>query len=132
MHGELLSAWCVACDARHRWSAPLLDSPACPNCGEAALRPDVIWFGELPYGLAEIESALAGADLFVSVGTSGAVAPAAGFVRISAAYGASTLELNLEPSQGAVFFDEARHGPAGVLVPAWVDDILREQGAHPQ
>lgn len=124
MHGELLSAWCSACDARHRWSASLLDGPACPSCGEAALRPDVVWFGEVPYRLAEIDSALAAAGLFVSVGTSGAVYPAAGFVRAAAAYGASTLELNLEPSAGTASFDEARHGPAGLLVPAWVDEIL--------
>ena len=124
MHGELLSAWCSACDARHRWSEPLLDGPACPGCGEAALRPDIVWFGELPYGLAEIEAALAAADLFVSVGTSGAVYPAAGFVRTATAFGVSTLELNLDPSEGTPYFDEARHGPAGLLVPAWVDDIL--------
>jgi NAD-dependent deacetylase len=125
MHGELSSAWCLACDARHRWSASLLDRPACPGCGEAALRPDVVWFGELPYRLAEIESALLDADLFVSIGTSGAVYPAAGFVQTAAAAGSSTLELNLEPSAGTASFDEARHGPAGLLVPAWVDTILR-------
>ena len=124
MHGELQSAWCVACDARHRWTGPLLDGPACPSCGEAALRPDVVWFGEIPYRMPEIQAALAEADLFVSIGTSGAVYPAAGFVQMATACGASTLELNLEPSQGSASFDEARHGPAGLLVPAWVDDIL--------
>jgi len=123
MHGELLRAWCVACDGRFRWDGSLLDRPACPDCGEAALRPDVVWFGEYPYGLDRIEDALRGADLFVSIGTSGAVYPAAGFVTSARAYGARTLELNLEPSLGTALFDEARHGPAGSIVPAWVDEL---------
>jgi len=123
MHGELLRAWCVACDGRFRWDGSLLDRPACPGCGEAALRPDVVWFGEYPYGLDRIEDALRGADLFVSIGTSGAVYPAAGFVTSARAYGARTLELNLEPSLGTALFDEARHGPAGSVVPAWVDEL---------
>ncbi len=100
MHGELLSAWCTACDVRHRWSASLLDGPACPGCGAAALRPDIVWFGEVPYRMDEIETALIGADLFVSIGTSGAVYPAAGFVQLAAAFGARTLELNLDRSRG--------------------------------
>jgi NAD-dependent deacetylase len=83
-----------------------------------------VWFGELPYRMDEIEAALADADLFVSVGTSGAVYPAAGFVQVAAAYGARTLELNLEPSVGSAMFDEARHGPASELVPAWVAEML--------
>jgi NAD-dependent protein deacetylase/lipoamidase len=125
MHGELRSAWCAACDARHRWDDALGHGPPCPACGRFTLRPDIVWFGELPYRMAEIETALASADLFVSVGTSGAVYPAAGFVQVAAAYGARTLELNLEPSEGTAYFDEARHGPAGTLVPAWVHDLLR-------
>jgi NAD-dependent deacetylase len=125
MHGELRSAWCTACDARHRWDDALGHGPLCPACGRPKLRPDIVWFGELPYRMAEIETALASADLFVSVGTSGAVYPAAGFVQVAAAYGARTLELNLEPSEGTAYFDDARHGPAGTLVPAWVDELLR-------
>ena len=124
MHGELLSAWCTDCDVRHRWSSSLLDGPACPGCGAAALRPDIVWFGEMPYRMDEIETALIGADLFVSIGTSGAVYPAAGFVQMAAAFGARTLELNLDRSEGTAYFREARHGPASVLVPAWVDDLL--------
>ena len=84
-----------------------------------------MWFGEMPYEMPRIESALVRADLFVSIGTSGAVYPAAGFVQIARAFGARTLELNLERSDGTHLFDEARHGPAGVLVPAWVEDVLR-------
>jgi NAD-dependent deacetylase len=125
MHGEHLNAWCTACDIRSRWIAPLLDRPPCPACGAAgALRPDIVWFGEMPYRMEEIYHALNHADLFVSIGTSGAVYPAAGFVREARAAGAATLELNLEPSEGSHWFDEARHGPASVLVPAWVEEML--------
>ncbi|MGF7154493.1 NAD-dependent deacylase [Novosphingobium gossypii] len=124
MHGEHLNAWCTACDARPRWTGPLIDRPACPECGAAALRPDIVWFGEMPYRMDEIFAALEEADLFVSIGTSGAVYPAAGFVRNARELGIPTLELNLEPSQGTYWFDEARHGPATGLVPAWVEEML--------
>lgn len=124
MHGEHLNAWCMACDERSRWTGSLIDRPACPECGEAALRPDIVWFGEMPYRMEEIFDVLERADLFVSIGTSGAVYPAAGFVRNAREFGAETLELNLEPSQGTAWFDEARHGPATDLVAAWVDEVL--------
>lgn len=127
MHGEHLKAWCLACDGRSRWTASLLDRPACPACGEPALRPDIVWFGEMPYRMDEIYAALRGADLFVSIGTSGAVYPAAGLVRQARDLGARTLELNLEPSQGTAWFHEARHGPATEVVPAWVDELLRSE-----
>ena len=124
MHGEHLSAWCTVCDARGVWRATLIDRPACPACGLAALRPDIVWFGEMPYRMDEIDTALSRADLFVSIGTSGAVYPAAGYVRTARHYGAQTLELNLDPSQGSVFFDQSRMGRASDLVPAWVDELL--------
>jgi NAD-dependent deacetylase len=124
MHGEALSAWCLACDARHRWDGTLLDGPPCTSCGEAALRPDIVWFGEMPYRMDDIFDALAQTDLFVSIGTSGAVYPAAGFVQQAHAHGARTLELNLERSQGSALFDETRLGPASELVPAWVEEVL--------
>ena len=124
MHGEHLSAWCTACDARGAWRGALIDRPACPACGMAALRPDIVWFGEMPYRMEEIDSAIARADLFVSIGTSGAVYPAAGYVRTARHCGAQTLELNLDPSQGSIFFDESRMGLAGNLVPAWVGEML--------
>ena len=124
MHGEHLNAWCTACDTRSPWTGPLIDRPGCPACGRRALRPDVVWFGEMPYRMDEIFAALERADLFVSIGTSGAVYPAAGFVREARELGMRTLELNLEPSQGSLWFDEARHGPATELVPAWVDEML--------
>jgi NAD-dependent deacetylase len=125
MHGEGLSAWCRACDARHRWTGTLLDGPPCPACGEVALRPDIVWFGEMPYQMDRIFAALARADLFVSIGTSGAVYPAAGFVQQANSAGARTLELNLERSQGSSWFDESRLGAASELVPQWVEDMLR-------
>lgn len=124
MHGELLSALCRGCGRRTTWQGDLGDCPPCPGCGVCELRPDVVWFGEVPYEMDRIVEALADADLFVSIGTSGAVYPAAGFVQVAAEHGARTLELNLLPSEGTAYFDEARHGPAGLLVPAWVDELL--------
>lgn len=124
MHGEHLKAWCTACDARHAWRDALQDRPACPTCGQTALRPDIVWFGEMPYRMDEIYAAVNRCDLFVSIGTSGAVYPAAGLVREARAAGAATLELNLEPSQGSRWFDEVRHGPATAVVPQWVEEML--------
>jgi len=125
MHGEHLSVWCTACDARSRWTETLIERPPCPECGKPALRPDIVWFGEMPYRMDDIFAALEDADLFVSIGTSGAVYPAAGFVRNARELGAATLELNLEPSQGTGWFDEARHGPATQVVSDWVEEMLR-------
>ena len=124
MHGEHLNAWCTACDERSPWREPMIQRPPCPACGEPALRPDVVWFGEMPYRMDEIHAALREADLFVSIGTSGAVYPAASFVRNARDLGAKTLELNLEPSQGSRWFGECRHGPATEVVPAWVEEML--------
>jgi NAD-dependent deacetylase len=124
MHGQHLNAWCTACDARPRWTEPLIERPPCPKCGEAALRPDVVWFGEMPYRMDEIYAALREADLFVSIGTSGAVYPAAGFVRDARQLGARTLELNLERSEGSAWFEETRLGLATQLVPEWAEEML--------
>ena len=124
MHGELNSALCTSCGTRSPWTATMRDRPPCPVCQAPTLRPDVVWFGEMPYQMGRIEDALAACDLFVSIGTSGAVYPAAGFVNGAKAMGARTLELNLEPSEGTAIFHEARHGPASQLVPEWVDEIL--------
>ena len=125
MHGELKSAWCRACDARIPWESELGSGPACPSCGTAGrLRPDIVWFGEMPYEMERIDRALMEADLFVSIGTSGAVYPAAGFVQTARYCGAHTVEINLEPSQGSIFFHETRIGRAGALVPDWVEEVL--------
>ena len=129
MHGALHSAWCRACDERLPWEGGLRDGPACPACGAAGqLRPDIVWFGEMPYDMDRIDAALRACDLFVSIGTSGAVYPAAGFVQTARYVGARTLEMNLEPSLGSVYFEEVRTGSAGVLVPAWVEEVLAEGG----
>ena len=124
MHGELRRALCAACGARPQWDGDLDGRPPCPECGERMLRPDVVWFGELPYELDRIENAVVACDVFASIGTSGAVYPAAGYVALAAAFGARTVELNLEPTDAAVPFDEARIGRATEIVPVWVDEIV--------
>lgn len=123
MHGTLTGALCHACG--FRWPAPpeMHHTDACPACGAHTTRPDIVWFGEMPYRMEEIWSALRAADLFVSIGTSGNVYPAAGFVQDASRAGVETLELNLDPSTGSDWFDEARHGPASELVPQWVREI---------
>ena len=131
MHGELKSGWCLACDQRFAWDGAMGEGAACPSCHRSGrVRPDIVWFGEMPYDMERIEEALRECDLFVSVGTSGAVYPAAGFVQTARYCGAQTLELNLEPSQGSVFFHESRIGKAGDLVPAWVEEVLGTYSAH--
>jgi len=124
MHGELKSALCTSCETRVAWHGTMIDRPPCPVCRAPTLRPDVVWFGEMPYEMGRIYRALETCDLFVSIGTSGAVYPAAGFVAEARANGARTLELNLEPSEGSRLFHETRLGPAGILVPQWVDEVL--------
>ena len=154
MHGELTSGWCIACNQRFPWEGPMspraarpepvegLSSSAdsgegqsfdklrtngniCRVCAtEGQVRPDIVWFAEMPYEMERIDEALMKADLFVSIGTSGAVYPAAGFVQTAKYCGARTLEINLEPSQGSIFFDERRYGPASVEVPKWVDELV--------
>ena len=122
MHGELLRARCAVC--AHVWDAPrvMAATDPCPACTAAATRPDVVWFGEFPYHMDRIGAALERADLFVAIGTSGNVYPAAGFVQEAAMAGARTLELNLEAT--AARFDEVRTGPASAIVPEWVAELL--------
>ena len=129
MHGELKSGWCRACDARMAWEGEMGGHAMCPECGASgAVRPDIVWFGEMPYEMERIDRALMDADLFVSVGTSGNVYPAAGFVQTAKYVGARTLEMNLEPSLGSHLFDESRTGKAGELVPSWVEEVLNDRG----
>ena len=125
MHGALKGALCAACD--HRWAAPLVMAPGdeCPACKAPAARPDIVWFGEMPYDMDEIFDHLASADVFVSVGTSGNVYPAAGFVAEARRHGADTIEFNLEPSAVGSQFADFRLGPATQTVPAWVAEILK-------
>ena len=118
-------------DAKERQSFDKLrvsangEGSLCPSCGVAGhVRPDIVWFGEMPYQMDAIEAALMDCDLFVSIGTSGAVYPAAGFVQTAKYRGAHTVEINLEPSQGSLFFDERRYGMASEEVPEWVNELL--------
>ena len=125
MHGELTSGWCLSCDGRFGWAGPMGEGAECPLCSAIGrVRPDIVWFGEMPYEMDRIDNVLRNCDQFVSIGTSGAVYPAAGFVQSARYAGARTLEMNLEPSLGSVYFDESRTGPASALVPAWVGEVL--------
>ena len=123
MHGELLSALCTTCGARQRWSDDLSDNPRCPSCGQAALRPDVVWFGEIPYHMDQITAAVETCELFVVIGTSGVVYPAAGLAWAARSSGAATALLNLE-DQDSSEYDVVHLGPATQVVPAWVDEVL--------
>jgi NAD-dependent deacetylase len=139
MHGELRRALCLACGERHPWNEDLAWTapaapPRCPVCGVAALRPDVVWFGEVPYDLDRIEAAVFACYVFAAVGTSGEVYPAAGFAALAAAVGAHTVELNLDPTRavtaaGVPAFAEVREGPASVIVPAWVEALVGGEAA---
>ncbi|RKQ69294.1 NAD-dependent deacetylase [Litorimonas taeanensis] len=125
MHGILTSMRCQFCKAFWPWTEAASPELSCPHCYvKSGPRPDIVWFGEMPYYLDQIDDAMTKADLFVSIGTSGAVYPAAGLVGEANRRGIETLELNLEPSQGSALFDESRLGKAGDIVPIWVDEIL--------
>ena len=124
MHGEHRKALCALCNAR--WEAPLIMTAQClcPDCGRAAVRPDVVWFGEMPYHMERIAEALAMAEVFVAIGTSGHVYPAAGFVQQAKLAGAHCVELNLEDTEVSYGFQEKRRGPAGEIVPQWVKEMM--------
>jgi NAD-dependent deacetylase len=125
MHGEHAKALCAACNARRPWQDDLSTELACAACGtRGTLRPDVVWFGETPYRMDEIYAAISACDLFISIGTSGTVYPAAGLVAEARAAGAETIELNLEPSEGRSLFSEGRYGPATRVVPEFVEELL--------
>lgn len=124
MHGELRRVRCTACGARHGWQAALDTTTPCPACAHTAgLRPDIVWFGEMPMHMEAIGEALARCTLFVAIGTSAQVYPAAGFVA-ELGRRARKVELNLEPTAATRMFDEARHGPATALVPAFFEALL--------
>lgn len=126
MHGEIRRVRCVACDAERLWLGDLGTETPCPACGAAAsLRPAIVWFGEIPLEMDRIMAALATCDLFLSVGTSGHVYPAAGFVELVRDVGrAHTIEVNLEASAVRSAFAEHRKGPAGTVLPALVEELL--------
>lgn len=125
MHGELLKTRCTSCRKVFRWEEDIFRETLCPACGKkATLRPHIVWFEETPFYMDEIAAALSHCRLFVSIGTSGNVYPAAGFVRLARESGAQTMELNLERSVGASAFHDGRYGKAGTVVPLWVEGIL--------
>lgn len=133
MHGELLKARCPESGQVIEWRGDLHQDELCSCCQfPQPLRPHVVWFGEMPIGLDRIYSALARCDLFISIGTSGAVYPAAGFVHEAGLNGAHTIELNLEPSEVDSQFDEKHYGLASHLVPAFVDNLLVAHGVQPE
>jgi NAD-dependent deacetylase len=124
MHGHLKGALCAACD--HRWPAPMVMTAedACPSCTAPTARPDIVWFGEMPYEMDILFEHLGEADIFAAIGTSGNVYPAAGFVSEARRNGAHTIEFNLEPSAVGNQFQERRIGPASQTVTAWVKEVL--------
>lgn len=125
MHGELASAKCPNSNNNKIWLADLNNIDRCECCDPPhALRPDIVWFGEIPYHMEQIEDLLINANLFVSIGTSGSVYPAAGFVNFANQLNAFTLELNLESSLGKTHFDESIQGPASKLIPEFVENCL--------
>lgn len=125
MHGELTRVCCNRCGWAGPWNGDLSIQTPCPGCTRSGqLRPDVVWFGETPRFMEEIQDAVETADLFVAIGTSGSVYPAAGLVTRARRMGVRTCELNLEPSENARMFDEREYGPATEIVPAWAERVL--------
>jgi len=128
MHGELLKVRCDNCGDIRAWLEDLFLETPCPACNTPSyMRPHVVWFGEMPFEMERIDRALAACDLFLSIGTSGNVYPAAGYVAAVRRMGrAHTAELNLEPSEGVTMFAEVVHGPATEVVPAYIDELLNK------
>jgi len=129
MHGELRKARCAHCGHVQVEDGDLGVEQPCPVCTRTGgMRPHVVWFGEMPLGMDEIAEAIDRCTLFVSIGTSGNVYPAAGFVQ-EARYRARahTVELNLEPSAGESLFAEKIYGPATQVVPAFVERLLTQR-----
>ncbi len=128
MHGALLEKRCAHCAEVSDCRDELSVEQHCETCGRpGGLRPNVVWFGEMPMQMERIYAALAECGLFLSIGTSGTVYPAAGFVREASLHGTPTVELNMEPSDGVSLFDEAIHGPATTVVPDFVDQLLESR-----
>lgn len=137
MHGELRRARCTGCGWVHAWDGDMAGDAGgpgrgapCPHCG-APLRPHVVWFGEVPFALETIAAAIARADLFAAIGTSGAVYPAAGYVDLARSLGVRTVEVNLAPSDNADRFDEGRYGAAASTVPEWARALLGSTSSSP-
>lgn len=128
MHGELLKVRCVKTGRCYDWQQDITEQDLCHCCQPPqVLRPNIVWFNEIPFQMDEIYQALASADLFVVIGTSGNVYPAAGFVAEARANNIDTLEINLEPGQNKKLFNRAIYGLASEKVPLWVDTLLTSQ-----
>ena len=127
MHGELLKIRCQQSGVISTHSSDISVDTECDCCGTRGnLRPNIVWFGEVPMQMELIETLLASSTLFVSIGTSGTVYPAAGFLQMAQVYGAKTVELNLEPSESASRFDDARYGPASQIVPDFFAELSEQ------
>ncbi|GJL99525.1 MAG: NAD-dependent protein deacylase [Methyloligella sp.] len=128
MHGQIDRVKCNDCGTTYDYPYGTIEvNSICPSCNvQGQQRPDVVWFGEMPYDLDEIQKEIDSCFLFISIGTSGSVYPAAGFVNMARKAGAHTVELNLEPSDGAVQFHEAHQGKATEIVPRYVDKLMHE------
>lgn len=126
MHGELNSIWCTACNERFPYFTDSTPQSVCPKCGQKALRPDIVFFGEIPYRMDEISAALEHCDLFMAIGTSGVVYPAAGFCQYARAKGAKCIEFNLERPAGAGYFNYGLYGKASETLPRFVDELLQQ------
>lgn len=126
MHGELRKVRCTRCQAVHEHHQDISVDSRCPSCESPTLRPHIVWLGEMPLGLEQIDEAIQSCDLFISIGTSGHVYPAAGFVERANQVGARTLEINLEPSLNASAFNAAHHGPASQQVPAVLSSLIKK------
>lgn len=125
MHGEVLKSFCLYCRVKVEQVGDSTVNDVCPSCSkEGGMRPDIVWFGEMPYHMDDIDYRLTGADLFMSIGTSGNVYPAAGFVLMAANAGAKTVEVNLEPSLNAGVFTHGFYGPASIEVPKFVEMLI--------
>lgn len=125
MHGEILKMHCKNTEQVFDCADDIRQQDRCQCCSaQGTLRPHIVWFGEMPLYMDEIYTALANCDLFISIGTSGNVYPAAGFVEVANNAGATTIEINLEASNVATAFDQAIYGKAGEVLPAWVSEFL--------
>lgn len=125
MHGELLRMFCTSCREKDTIDKNLNQNESCRFFDEKdVLRPDIAWFGEIPYDMGRIHELLMECELFLSIGTSGNVYPAAGFVRTARQAGAHTIELNLEETLIANNFHEHIHGPATKTVRDFVSRLL--------
>ena len=124
MHGELNSILCSHCGKSYEWHEDCDGTTACKFCGHKTMRPDIVWFGEIPYHMDAIERAIMQCDLFIAIGTSGVVYPAAGFVSYCSRQGKPCLEFNLTPSANSGVFTHSYLGKAGTTLPSFVDYFL--------